>query len=342
MTRGKPRLSTVALAATVVAATFVTAPHPGAASPTLPADELAQVGAAMRAAGLRYGMVVDPSDVKRFADHLGVGVGEVVDPPDLTRVLAAAGSRARHPAPSAPRSSASAQQLATLAPAFAPLGLRYGTTVDAGDVFVLARRLGVRVGAVIDPPDVEQLQAAAGAWLGERYPSFGTVGGVTLHLPAAGPAIVAYHQANHDGAQGIAPTASPVRTITLPSRARPTHRRSAADIPAPRGTPVLAPVTGRVKRAGSYVLYCRYRDDYAVIEPDGRPGWELKVLHVEGLAVRRGERVVAGETLLAAGPRAFPFRSQVDDYTPGGPQPHVHLEMVDTSIPDIPSPGGSC
>ena len=28
-----------------------------------------------------------------------------------------------------------------------------------------------------------------------------------------------------------------------------------------------------VKRAGHYVLYCKYTDDYVVIEPDSHPGW---------------------------------------------------------------------
>jgi hypothetical protein len=97
-----------------------------------------------------------------------------------------------------------------------------------------------------------------------------------------------------------------------------------------------------VKRAASYVLYCRYTDQFLVVEPDSRPGWEVKVLHVSGLRVRAGDRVTAGQTVVADGPRAFPFRSQVDDATAAPHWPHVHLEVVDPAIPDRPGSGGGC
>ena len=31
-----------------------------------------------------------------------------------------------------------------------------------------------------------------------------------------------------------------------------------------------------------------------MIEPDERPGWEVKILHIDGVAVRAGDRVLAG------------------------------------------------
>jgi hypothetical protein len=67
------------------------------------------------------------------------------------------------------------------------------------------------------------------------------------------------------------------------------------------------------------------------------------VLHVHGLAVQPGQRVQAGVTRLAAGARQLPFESQVDELRTADPAwPHVHVEVVDTAIPDKPSPGGGC
>jgi hypothetical protein len=103
---------------------------------------------------------------------------------------------------------------------------------------------------------------------------------------------------------------------------------------------VRAPVTGTVLRSGTYVLYCDHRDDYAVIEPDERPGWEVKILHIDGVLVRRGDRVVAGETVIAPRPTRLPFESQVDEFTAPPPWPHVHIEVVDPSIPDRPNGPG--
>ena len=55
----------------------------------------------------------------------------------------------------------------------------------------------------------------------------------------------------------------------------------------------------------------------------------------------KGERVTAGETVLAPGPTQLPFESQVDELRTVDPAwPHVHIEVVDPSIPDRPTPGG--
>jgi hypothetical protein len=108
-------------------------------------------------------------------------------------------------------------------------------------------------------------------------------------------------------------------------------------------TEIRAPVTGSVKRSGTYVLYCDYSDDYVVIDPDAHPGWEVKVLHIDGVRVTPGQRVVAGQTVLAPRPTQLPFESQVDEVSPVKPAwPHVHIEVVDPSVPDRPSPGGGC
>jgi hypothetical protein len=101
-------------------------------------------------------------------------------------------------------------------------------------------------------------------------------------------------------------------------------------------------VTGTVKRAGTYVLYCRYSDDFLVIEPDGRPGIEVKLLHIDGVRQQAGDRVEAGVTVVARRPTVLPFASQVDDHSGPADWPHVHLELIDTSVPDRPSHGGGC
>jgi biotin carboxyl carrier protein len=169
-----------------------------------------------------------------------------------------------------------------------------------------------------------------------------TVGGITLLHPAASVERVGFHQSNHEGAQALSPLPSTIAPITLESRDRLTSARTAADVVADPAGEIRAPVTGTVKRAGTYVLYCKYSDDYAVIEPDAHPGWEVKILHIDGVRVRTGQRVAAGVTVLAARPTRLPFASQVDDFTGTPAWPHVHIEVVDPAIRNVPSPGGGC
>lgn len=171
---------------------------------------------------------------------------------------------------------------------------------------------------------------------------FATVGGVVLHHPSSRVEVVGFHESNHDGARQMAVLDTAVHPITLETRERGTGSHTAADIVSDPQVEIRAPVTGTVRRAGSYVLYCDHRDDFAVIEPDAHPGWEVKVLHINGVQVRPGDRVQAGETVLAGRPTVLPFDSQVDEHTAAPSWPHVHVEVVDPSIPDRPSPGGGC
>ena len=169
---------------------------------------------------------------------------------------------------------------------------------------------------------------------------FAVAGGVvTLRHPSARVELVGFHQSNQDGARQYEPSPTAASPTTLESRDRDTPPRGAADIVSDPDVEVRAPVTGRVKRAGTYTLYCKYRDDFVVIEPDERPGWEVKVLHIAGVRVRAGDRVIAGETVLAPRPHKLPFDSQVDEVTAPPAWPHMHVEVVDPSIPDRPGPG---
>ena len=174
----------------------------------------------------------------------------------------------------------------------------------------------------------------------QAWTPFAIAGGtVTLRHPSSRVERVGFHQSNHDGAREQTPLPTAADPITLESRDRDTIARGAADVVADPDVEIRAPVTGRVKRAGGYTLYCDHRDEFAVIEPDERPGWEVKVLHVTGLRVRAGDHVIAGETVLAARPTRLPFESQVDEVTAPPPWPHVHIEVVDPSIPDRPGKG---
>ena len=177
----------------------------------------------------------------------------------------------------------------------------------------------------------------------QAWTPFATVGGVTLVHPSARVERVGFHESNHDGARQLEPLSTTVSPTTLETRERGTGSRTAVDVVADPAVEIRAPVTGTVKRAGTYVLYCEHSDDYVVIEPDGRRGWEVKLLHIDGVRVGRGDRVIAGRTMLAPRPTPLPFESQVDEVSPIQPAwPHVHIEVVDPSIPDRPSPGGGC
>ncbi len=177
----------------------------------------------------------------------------------------------------------------------------------------------------------------------QDHEPFAQVGDVVLLSPSIAIEHIGFHQSGHDGAQEMVPfddLSTPV--MVMPTRNRDTNRQGAADIAVHPGFDVVAPVTGTVIRGGGYILYCKHNDDYVVIEPDARPGWEVKVLHINGLQVRKGDRVEAGVTVLAPAATKFPFRSQIDEFTGEPSWGHVHIEVVDPSIPDRPSTGGGC
>ena len=178
----------------------------------------------------------------------------------------------------------------------------------------------------------------------QPYVPYATVRSITLHHPAARVEHVGFHQSNHDGAQDQAPAPTAVRPTTLEGRGgRVTAARTAADIVVDPASEIRSPVSGTVKRGGGYVLYCDTQDEFVVIEPDGQPGIEVKLLHVVGLQVTKGQHVDAGVTLLALHAHQLPFESQVDEIRTADPAwPHVHVEVVDTSIPDQPNPGSGC
>ena len=203
--------------------------------------------------------------------------------------------------------------------------------------------------AVEPEPTVEvEAEPPAEAAAGSRvvtesgWSAFATVSGIVLHHPAAQVERIGFHEANHRGARQLEVLPDAIAPITLDSRGRDTGSRSAADIVVDPEGEVRSPVTGTVIRAGTYVLYCDYSDDFVVIDPDARPGWEVKLLHIAGVQVQPGDRVEAGVTTLAPRSTPLPFESQVDKHTAEPSWPHVHVEVVDPSIPNPPSSGSGC
>jgi len=174
----------------------------------------------------------------------------------------------------------------------------------------------------------------------QAWVPYASVGPVVLRHPSDHVEAIGFHQSARDGAQEQTALATAVPWFTMESRDRDTTARGAADIVVEPGREIRAPVTGTVIRAGTYTLYCDYVDQYAVIEPDARPGWEVKVLHIEGLALRKGQRVEAGVTRVAAHALVLPFASQVEEYTGLPPWPHVHVEVDDPTVPDRPTEPG--
>ena len=174
----------------------------------------------------------------------------------------------------------------------------------------------------------------------QAYTPFATAGGVVLRHPAARVERIGFHESTLDGAQQLEtlPTSAP--TLVLQGRARDTRARGAADVMVDPDAEIRAPVTGTVRYAGTYVLYCKYSDDFLVIEPDDHPGWEVKMLHIDGVRVRPGARVQAGVTVVAPRATRLPFESQIEDSSYRPAWPHVHVEIDDPNVPDRPTGPG--
>ena len=166
------------------------------------------------------------------------------------------------------------------------------------------------------------------------------MGPVTIVHPAAAVQYVGFHQSGHDGAQRLEIVDTATQRVRMESRQRGTGLRSAADVAVAPDTEIRSPVTGTVLSAGTYTLYCEHSDDFVFIEPDEAPGWQLKMFHIDGVLVSAGQRVEAGVTALAGRATVLPFESQLDKYLAPPAWPHVHIELVDPSIPDRPGEGG--
>jgi hypothetical protein len=172
------------------------------------------------------------------------------------------------------------------------------------------------------------------------YRAFLDAQGVTLNYPTARVEIVGFHESNLAASRPLVALPGPGRYVVMPTRDRHTANATAADVESDPDGEVRAPVSGVVKRGGTYTLYCKYTDSFLVIEPDSHPGWEVKLLHINGLVVAKGQRVVAGETKVAMHPTRLPFVSDVEQFSQAPVWPHVHLEVDDPTIKNPPGVGG--
>jgi hypothetical protein len=174
----------------------------------------------------------------------------------------------------------------------------------------------------------------------QQWIAFGVAVDVTLHYPSQRVERIGFHQSNNEGARGIDAIETGIPATTMESRDRLSDPNSSADVVVDPDSEIRAPVSGTVVSSGSYDLYCGLYDYFINIEPDDHPGWRVKVLHITGLEVANGDRVVQGETVIAPTARQLPFESQVDQLRTVDPAwPHVHIEVDDPSIPNVPNPG---
>jgi hypothetical protein len=165
------------------------------------------------------------------------------------------------------------------------------------------------------------------------------VGGISLYHPSALVERIGFHQASDPHDLVLNATPSAVRPVVMGSRGRGTASRTAADAIVPPDATIYAPVSGIVRRAKGYHLYCKYVDNFVTISPVGHPELEVKMLHISGLLVRPGDHVVAGKTAIAAHATKFPFESEVDVYS-AHLWPHVHMEVTRLAVPSAkPEPG---
>jgi murein DD-endopeptidase MepM/ murein hydrolase activator NlpD len=192
--------------------------------------------------------------------------------------------------------------------------------------------------------------AGAGA---ERFPT-GALGvrqghkGLTLYVPTHTLLGIGYHEAATAEGVSIAPlgtcvdNSNPSRIRTPKATDGPSyvilqtrHRRqgptTAVDVAMPKGTTVVAPVSGTVMSVTTYRLYKYWLDYRVVIRPTENARFRVIMIHLAELKVRRGSQVVAGVTPIGV-PRVFPFKSDINDYVGVG-VPHVHLEVKELGPP---------
>jgi hypothetical protein len=180
--------------------------------------------------------------------------------------------------------------------------------------------------------------------------TFARIAGTTVrvHYPALPTKLVAvgFHQADNKKAKRFIPYQSlkcigikkarttrgllkKYRSLKLfqqPKRGRGSSNFSAADCSVPRGTTVLAPVTGVVTSVRTYKLYGRISDRRLEIKPDGGPHVRVVMIHIKSVKVKKGQRVVGGRTQVAV-VRNLKLDSTIDRFVPAKRADHVHLQV---------------
>lgn len=197
-------------------------------------------------------------------------------------------------------------------------------------------------GEVAPPDDAAEADTAVDV-PAPMTPVLGTVGDLTLHVPALDPLLVSYHEASFIEALTVRPLGSlsrndnPTRPLAhedhpdgVPfhvqvSRGRANASTSAVDVVLLPGEAVRAPVDGVVTDVRPYQLYGRYDDVRLELAVEGQD-LAVVLIHVEDVVVQAGDRVRVGD-VLAGGARAFPFGAVVDRLTEPDRYGHVHMEI---------------
>lgn len=207
----------------------------------------------------------------------------------------------------------------------------------AASAAVAGPDLSRRIESVVNRSDDAPEPAGAA-----KPPVFATAAGIPIVLPSPDVHAIGFHEATGRNALSWEPRGAPFTNRNAPRYAAPpatdgpdyavlsTRRRgtaatSAIDLAVPHNSSLVSPVTGTVAYVNPYLLYGRYPDMLVTIIPEGRPDLRLVLVHMNGVRVSPGQRVVAGETPLAATAMQFPFRSQIDEFA--GRHPHLHIEM---------------
>lgn len=111
------------------------------------------------------------------------------------------------------------------------------------------------------------------------------------------------------------------------TRSRGTYATTACDVQAKAGTTVYAPVSGTVVAAESYMLYGQYPDLRVKIRIEGRPEYQMAVLHMQQLLIATGATVEAGKTPIGVVRDLVPyFNSGPNPYTRDDGN-HAHLQI---------------
>lgn len=103
---------------------------------------------------------------------------------------------------------------------------------------------------------------------------------------------------------------------------------TAVDVGGQPGTQVLAPVDGVIAQVKPYKLYNKY-DDYEIhIAPVGATDFEVVILHIDGPAVKVGDKVTGGRTPIGVVRNLARFETlQLGEYTPGAKGDHTHMQV---------------
>lgn len=210
-------------------------------------------------------------------------------------------------------------------------------------------------------PSVPQMRALSPS--AEPTPIFARVKGLELRLPVRVEDLteVGFHQASYSYAlrmksampaadmkaakrekgtgrdialQQKGADAELVGSALVMWRNRPGKPDTAVDVGARAGSPVLAPLTGTVVKVKRYSLYGKYDDFELHIQPDGKPGLDLVMIHISDLTVKPGDRVRGGVTPVGTVRKLSDrVNHQLGDYTRGGGD-HTHIQLNDATHPD--------